>query len=294
MKGIKKTSLTHRKSISGLIFVLPFIIGALVFFIYPIVMSLIYSFGEIQSYKTFSVKFVGFKNFQRALFEDTFFVSKLIEVIRDTLIDLPLITIFSIYIAILLNRNLKGKGVFRVLFFLPVVLGNGFVMEQLLSQGIESGSMAEVTEFLLPPKVVAYIGASAANFVATFLNRITLVLWKSGVQIIITLSGLQSIPPALYEAADVDGANEWQRMFFITIPMLSPIILINIIYTIMDTFTNKSNPVIECITKYFTAFNAQFEYSAAMGWIYMVFALLLIGIITVAMKKAIANVSEQV
>ena len=289
----KKCSLTSRKRMTGLIFVLPFIIGALVFFVYPIIMSLIYSFGEIKSYKTFSVGFVGFKNFQRALFEDTFFVSKLLEVIRDTLIDLPLITIFSIYIAILLNKNLKGKGVFRVLFFLPVVLGNGFVMEQLLSQGIESGSMAEVTEFLLPPKVVAYIGAGAANFVATFLNRITLVLWKSGVQIVITLSGLQAIPPSLYEAADVDGANEWQTMFFITIPMLSPIILINIIYTIMDTFTNKSNPVIECITKYFTAFNAQFEYSSAMGWIYMTFALLLIGFVTVAMRKAIANVSEQ-
>ncbi len=293
MKGSKTHSLSRRKSMTGLIFVLPFIIGALVFFVYPIIMSLIYSFGEIQSYKTFSVKFVGFKNFQRALFEDTFFVSKLLEVVRNTLIDLPLITVFSVYIAILLNRNLKGKGVFRVLFFLPVVLGNGFVMEQLLSQGIESGSMAEVTEFLLPPKVVSYIGASAANFVAMFLNRITLVLWKSGVQIIITISGLQSIPPALYEAADVDGANEWQTMFFITIPMLSPIILINIIYTIMDTFTDKSNPVIECITKYFTAFNAQFEYSAAMGWIYMVFALLLIGFVTFAMKKAVANVSEQ-
>lgn len=290
----KHSSLERRKSITGLIFVTPFIIGALVFFVYPVVMSLIYSFGEIVSYRTFSVKFIGFKNFQRALFEDTFFVARLLEVIRDTLIDLPLITVFSIYIAILLNREFRGKGVFRVLFFLPVVLGNGFVMEQLLEQGIESGSMAAVTEFLLPPKVVSYIGSNAAGLAAEFLNRITLVLWKSGVQIVITLSGLQSIPKSLYEAADVDGANEWQALFFITIPMLAPIILLNIIYTIMDTFTNKSNPVIECITKYFTAFNAQFEYSSAMGWIYMVFALAVIGAVTLAMKKSVANVSERV
>lgn len=290
----KHSSLERRKSITGLIFVTPFIIGALVFFVYPVVMSLIYSFGEIVSYKTFSVKLVGFKNFRRALFEDTFFVARLLEVIRDTVIDLPLITVFSIYIAILLNREFKGKGVFRVLFFLPVVLGNGFVMEQLLEQGIESGSMAAVTEFLLPPKVVSYIGSTAAGLAAELLNRITLVLWKSGVQIIITLSGLQSIPKSLFEAADVDGANEWQTLFFITIPMLAPIILINIIYTIMDTFTDKANPVIECITKYFTAFNAQFEYSAAMGWIYMAFALLLIGAVTAAMKRSVANVSERV
>lgn len=290
----KHSSLERRKSITGLIFVTPFIIGALVFFVYPVVMSLIYSFGEIVSYRTFSVKFIGFKNFQRALFEDTFFVARLLEVIRDTLIDLPLITVFSIYIAILLNREFRGKGIFRVLFFLPVVLGNGFVMEQLLEQGIESGSMAAVTEFLLPPKVVSYIGSNAAGLAAEFLNRITLVLWKSGVQIVITLSGLQSIPKSLYEAADVDGANEWQALFFITIPMLAPIILLNIIYTIMDTFTNKSNPVIECITKYFTAFNAQFEYSSAMGWIYMVFALAVIGAVTLAMKKSVANVSERV
>ena len=290
----KHSSLERKKSITGLIFVTPFIIGALVFFVYPVVMSLIYSFGEIVSYKTFSVKLVGFKNFRRALFEDTFFVARLLEVIRDTVIDLPLITVFSVYIAILLNREFKGKGVFRVLFFLPVVLGNGFVMEQLLEQGIESGSMAAVTEFLLPPKVVSYIGSTAAGLAAELLNRITLVLWKSGVQIVITLSGLQSIPKSLYEAADVDGANEWQALFFITVPMLAPIILLNIIYTIMDTFTDKANPVIECITKYFTAFNAQFEYSAAMGWIYMVFALVLIGAVTAAMKKSVANVSEKV
>lgn len=290
----KRSSLTRRKSLTGLIFVTPFIIGALVFFIYPVIMSLIYSLGEIDNYRFFSVKFVGFANYQRALFQDTFFVAKLMEVIRDTLIDLPLITVFSVYIAILLNRNLPGKGVFRVFFFLPVVLGNGFVMEQLLEQGIESGSMAAVTEFLLPPKVVAYIGSDAANFAAEFLNRITLVLWKSGVQILITLSGLQAIPQSLYEAADVDGANEWQTLFFITIPMLSPIILLNIIYTIMDTFTSKSNPVIECITKYFTAFNAQFEYSSAMGWIYMIFALSLIAAVSLAMKRFVNNVSEKV
>ncbi|MBQ8684341.1 MAG: sugar ABC transporter permease [Clostridia bacterium] len=290
----KSSSFTRRKSITGLIFVTPFIIGALVFFVYPVIMSLIYSFGEIDSYRTFSVKFVGFANFQRALFEDTYFVSKLLQVIRDTLIDLPLITIFSIYIAILLNRDLPGKGIFRVIFFFPVVLGNGFVMEQLLEQGIDSGSMASVIEFLLPPKVVTYIGSEAAGVAAEFLNRVTLILWKSGVQIIITLSGLQSIPKALYEAADVDGANEWQSLFFITIPMLTPVILLNIIYTIMDTFTSKSNPVIECINAYFTAFNAQFEYSAAMGWIYLLFALALIGVITLFMKRFIANVSEQV
>ena len=294
MLGKKSSSFTRRKSITGLIFVLPFIIGAALFFLYPVVMSLVYSLGEIDSYRTFSVKFIGFANFQRALFEDTFFVAKLLEVIRNTLIDLPLITVFSIYIAILLNRELPGKGVFRVIFFLPVVLGNGFVMEQLLSQGIDSGSMAAVIEFLLPPKVVTYIGGEAAEVVAEFLNRITLILWKSGVQIVITLSGLQSIPKALYEAADVDGANEWQSLFFITIPMLTPVILLNIIYTIMDTFTSKSNPVIECITKYFTSFNAQFEYSAAMGWLYLMFALALIGAITLFMKRFIANVSEQV
>ncbi len=290
----KSSSFARRKSVTGLVFITPFIIGAVFFFVYPVVMSLIYSFGEIDSYRTFSVRFVGFANFQRALFEDTYFVSKLLQVIRDTLIDLPLITIFSIYIAILLNRELPGKGIFRVIFFFPVVLGNGFVMEQLLAQGIDSGSMASVIEFLLPPKVVTYIGSEAAGIAAEFLNRITLILWKSGVQIVITLSGLQSIPKALYEAADVDGANEWQSLFFITIPMLTPVILLNIIYTIMDTFTSKSNPVIECITKYFTAFNAQFEYSSAMGWIYLLFALALIGLITLCMKRFIANVSEQV
>ncbi len=290
----KPSAFSRRKSVTGLVFVLPFIIGALVFFLYPVVMSLIYSLGKIDSYRTLSVQFIGLDNYRKALVQDTYFVAKLIQVIRDTLIDLPLITVFSVYIAILLNRNLPGKGVFRVIFFFPVVLGNGFVMEQLLAQGIESGSMASVIQLLLPPKVVTYIGSEAAGIVAEFLNRITLVLWKSGVQIVITLSGLQSIPKALYEAADVDGANEWQSLFFITIPMLTPVILLNVIYTIMDTFTNKSNPVIDVITKYFTQFNAQFEYSAAMGWIYMLFALALIGAITLFMKRFIANVSEQV
>ncbi|MBE6904431.1 MAG: sugar ABC transporter permease [Ruminococcaceae bacterium] len=277
-------TMRRRHSLVGLSFVLPFIVGFCVFFLVPLIRSLMLSFGEITNYGNFTIKLTGFEHYVRAFAGDVQFLPMFLNITRDTFFNVPLITIFSFYIAMLLNRKMKGRGLFRVIFFLPVVLGSGFIMEQLLSQNIDTQSIEAAKEFLLPKEVIMYIGPDISNLLLFFLNRLTLILWRSGVQILIFLSGLQGISPTLYEAARVDSATEWENLWFITIPMMTPVILLNLIYTIVDSFTDASNPIIEYIMNYGFEWG-EFEYAAAMGCIYLFMVIIFVALIFLIMSR---------
>lgn len=135
--------------------------------------------------------------------------------------------------------SMKGRGFFRTAFFIPVLLGSGYVMKQLLGLGVDGMT---VTAGITVPRLIAdLLGASMTELLQGFLDRITVVLWKSGVQIVLFLAGLQGIPGSLYEAAHVDGATEWEMFWKITLPMISPVILMNVVYTIVSFFTDGTN-----------------------------------------------------
>jgi ABC-type sugar transport system permease subunit len=198
------------------------------------------------------------------------------------LINSPLIVIFSLVISVFINKQLKLKGFFRAIFFLPFLLGTGYVMQRLLGMGIDNTSISR--GIVLPEEMADYFGPTAWNIISELLNRITLILWKSGVQILIFLSGLQGISKSLYESAKCDSATEWDMFWKITLPMISPIILLNMVYTIVDSFTDIKNPLVEYF--YDTAFRAlQLAYSSAMSWIYFAFILLFLGIVFALMKR---------
>ena len=154
-----------------------------------------------------------------------------------------------------------------MVFFLPVVLGSGIVMEQLLGQGLNNELMEMVRKLILTPGVQLYLGNNIVDMVSVFLANITLVMWKSGVQILLILGGIQSISPSLYESAKIDSATEWEMFWKITLPMLTPILLITIVYTIVDSFADSTNQIIEYISQVMFE-GSDFEYAAAMGWIY--------------------------
>lgn len=284
-------TISRRKSMVGLAFVLPWLIGFAVLFVYPLVKTLQLSVGEIVDIERYTIEFTGFSNFARILFEETDVLAMLLDVLKSSFINMIFITVFAFYIATLLNRKIRFRGAFRVVCFLPVMLGTGFVMQQLLAQNVAQSSMQAVMDFLLPKEILMYIGPKVANAVVFFLNQLTVILWHAGVQILIFLSGLQSISTSLYEAARVDGATEWENLWFITIPMMTPMILLNLVYTVVDTFNDSSNEIISYMQQYAFEYN-QFSYAAAMCVFFMIFALLLVGAIFAIMHPFTKNVKS--
>ncbi|NMB96193.1 MAG: sugar ABC transporter permease [Clostridiaceae bacterium] len=280
---IFKVRMKHKHAMQGYFFTLPFIIGCIVFFIYPIFTSLRLSFSRITQFSGLKgLVWIGTDNYIQVFASDTKFVPVFIEVVKDTLINSPLIVIFSLVISVFINKQLKLKGFFRAIFFLPFLLGTGYVMQRLLGMGIDNTSISR--GIVLPEEMADYFGPTAWNIISELLNRITLILWKSGVQILIFLSGLQGISKSLYESAKCDSATEWDMFWKITLPMISPIILLNMVYTIVDSFTDIKNPLVEYF--YDTAFRAlQLAYSSAMSWIYFAFILLFLGIVFALMKR---------
>ncbi len=279
-----KITLERRNQLKGLVFVLPFIIGVLCFFIYPIFFSIRLSFAS-------DVKIVGMKlsgwtleQYRKAFIVDTNFLPEFKDTVVFTLTRFPLTIILSLIIAILLNNKIKGRGFFRVVFFIPFLLGSGEIMQQILNQGVDKAVLNVSDGRIIPYNVLMYFGTTIMDTVINVFGSLVTILWGCGVQILLFLAGLQSISPSLYEAAKIDGATEWEIFWKVTVPMISPMMLLNIVYTLVDSFTSIDNALLQYIRSYGFG-NGKFSYGAAMGWIYFAFIGLVVAIVFGAMKK---------
>jgi len=284
-------SMANRHKLEGLFFVSPFIIGTALFFMYPIFRSIQLSFSRIQDIVGFQVEWVGRINYVDALFMDTEFMPTFLEVVQTTLTRVPLIVIFAVLIAIMINQDIKARGFFRTVFFIPFLLGTGVVMDQLLIQGVDE-QVLSVADGLIPYNLLFYLGSDVADMITEFFSMLVQVLWATGVPILLFLSGLQSISDALYESADIDGATAWEKFWKITIPMIAPTMLLVIVFALVDGFTHARNPMLELIqTRAFT--DIMFERAAAMGWIYFAFILLLLMVVFVGLRAYIESGSSE-
>lgn len=283
-KQKKHLTIRTRRSLEGLMFVSPWIVGTLLFFIFPLLTSIRLSFSELTSMAGFQMKWVGIKNYKYLIESSTTYIPNFLAQVVNTLINTPITLVFSLIIAMLVNRDIKGKGFFRTVFFLPVLLGTGYVMQQLLSVDMNG-------VITIPSGILQAMGATFAEIVSAFLARITVVLWKSGVQIILFLAGLQGISSSLYEASRVDGATEWENFWKITLPLVSPIILLNFIYTMIDSFTDSSNQIMSDIEHCFE--NGALARGAAMGWFYFAFTFILCMLVLGIMSKLTFNQGER-
>ena len=198
----------QKHSLQGLFFVAPYIIGIVLFFVFPLIVSIQMSFGEVEKLSGFVIKFVGLKNFRELFLEDTTFLPMVYSTVADVIVKIPLIVVLSLLLAILVSRKIKFRDFFRVVFFLPFIFGQGVVMRLLTDLGITENVFSLQTNTVIPQSFIAYMGPSVANAVNGFLNIIVTVFWSSSVQILILLSAVQSISPSLYESASVDGATE--------------------------------------------------------------------------------------
>ena len=219
---------------------------------------------------------VGLKNYTNALTVDANFVPYLVQAVIATFIELPLILVFALTAAMMMKQGLWGTTFFRGLFFLPVVIGSSAVMSQLLGAG---GVPVIVSGRFLGPMIHA-VGPTIGNDVLGVFQDMSLVLWRSGVQVLLFLAGLFGISPTYYEVARIDGASPWQTFLKVTLPCLSPMVLLVTIYTLVDSFTNPvMNPVLNYIQTQGLQGNLNLGLAGAMGWMYFVVIFLILAVI---------------
>ncbi len=291
-KKRKIASLDKKKARSGWIFVLPFVIGFVVVYLPIIWNSIKMSFHSLQIVTGggYTLEWVGLENYQYALFEDPSFVETLVKGLTELAFDIPAILIFSLFMAVLLNQKMVGRAAFRAIFFIPVILSTG-IMESIEGQNLmgtmmESGSSVDGSESSTAAEIVSVmdierlfasmkVGQELVEYVAKMVNEIYDIVNRSGVQMLIFLAGLQSISPAIYEACRIDGATAWETFWKITFPMISPMILVNGVYTIIDSFTTNSNSVMSFINSVYQQSDGQ-VHSSAMSWMYFLIVMLIL------------------
>jgi ABC-type sugar transport system permease subunit len=273
-----------RYILEGYSFVAPYIIGTLVFMAFPLYLSIKLSLGKIIKTTGFVIDWVGFKHYIRALTVDLEFVPLLLRIAGQTLVKLPLVIVFSLIIAILVNKSVRFRGFFRTVYFLPFLIGMGEVLNLLLAQEVDKKIISISDGTLIPREFIVYLGNSVVKAADGFFGIIVVVLWSSGVQILIFLAGLQGIPDSYYEAAKMDGATEWEMFWKVTVPMIVPIMQLCIVFTIVDSFTNITNPMLEYINTH--AFRLiQMEYAAAAGWLYFIFIIIIVGLFVIPLSR---------
>lgn len=274
-RGIKNTT---RDALRGYLFVSLWIIGFALFTLVPLVQTLYYSLNQVTvSAAGIDLEFVQWGNYTRALFTDPTFVGLLVEYAAQTLVSVPIIIIFSLIIALFLNLKFRFKGIFRTIFFLPVVITSGPVIQELVAQGATSVPGLELSAGVrgFIEGLPGYLSSPIEYVLTSFI----LILWFSGVQILIFLSGLQKIDRNIYEAASIDGASAWESFWKLTLPSLSGTTLIVAIYTIITLSHFSENPVIKYIYSQTYAVGGGIGYASAMSFLYFFVLILLLAIV---------------
>ena len=267
-----RIGLVARREMKGYLFLLPWLTGFVLFFALPLVQSVWYSWHDVKvTANGLKMTWVGWANYRYIFQSDTVFVEQLINFFTDSILRLAVILVFSLVIAMMLNQPIKGKGVFRTMFFLPIIVVSGPVLQRLVNEGattvplIESYGVNGIVEALLPLML--------ARPLSGLFSQLILVLWYSGVPILIYMTGLQKIDRSLYEASMIDGANGWISFWKITLPALRPMILINGVYTLVFLATTGLNEVMATINDRMFKTGEQgggYGIASAMAWVYAV------------------------
>jgi ABC-type sugar transport system permease subunit len=290
-KNDKSTlTLEGKNAVAGYLFILPFLIGLLAFMFLPLLESLRMVFSEVNIDLVkhgFTMDFTRLDNLKRVLMIDPEFNRLLAEEIGRMLLIVPAVIIFSLFAALLLNQEFKARGFVRAIFFLPVILSSGIMIgletnNALLSsmaEIIKKGNLMKTSITGVLQEILVTEGA-AKDFMAyifRIINQIYDIAMASGIQIIIFLSALQTIPPSMFEAATIEGATSWECFWKITFPMVSPLILVNVVYSVVDYFIRTDNRVMEKIRVTMMQ-RMEYGFSTAMAWTYFLAVIVIIGI----------------
>lgn len=297
-------TVTQKRDLMGWVFVSPFVLGFLLLFLGIFIDSFRFSFMEVNvlSEGGYAAKFIGFDNYHQILRVDPTFNQQLYGAVQNMLFDIPIIVMYSLFIAVLLNQKMKGRAIFRAIFFVPVILATGIVDKADLSNsimnayqsipGLDTG-IAEVSESAngmfssLQLKRYMYqmfdFSPALVNVTVGAAENIYEVVSHSGVQILIFLAGLQAISTSIYESAKIEGCSGWESFWKITFPLISPLILVNIIYSIIDSFTGSNNQIMDRITAAMKL--GQYGTASAMAWIYFLVAAVFLIVIGLSVSR---------
>ena len=291
----RKLTLSERKARKGWIFVLPFVIGLVLLYLPIVIDSIAFSFTTIDKVPDASgvnfidfTKWAGLEHFKAGL--GATFLTSLGEGVLNLIWEVPAIVIFSLFVAVILNQKMFGRAAFRAIFFVPVIISTG-LMEIVnaadslsTNDGADDGSgdngadsfisMMDVQMLFANMKV----GTQLVTYVIDLVNSIYDIVNYSGVQMLIFLAGLQSVSPAIYEASRIDGASSWETFWKITFPMVSPMIFVNAIYTIIDSFTRQTNVVMSFIAEIYDGGGINQNVATAQSWVYFIVVILIVAV----------------
>ncbi len=272
----------------GYKFIALWIVGQILFVIKPIIESITYSFSKVKiAAGGLEQEFIGFENWNTMLTKDALYVENLRNGVSSMLTSLPIIVALSLVLAIILNQNFKGRLIFRAIFFLPLVIATPLIMDILSDNWLqiplfsmnsgaeyEYGGIIDFNQLLSGLNLPSQIN----ELFTEYLGNVFGLIWSCGIQIILFLSGLQSIPEQLYEVSRVEGATKWEEFWYVTVPMLKDVILLVLVYTMISLFTALDNPV---ITQAYSVMQKQQDYdmSSAMLWGYFIIVGALLGIV---------------
>lgn len=298
VKRYRSMPYTRQKKLWGSLFVFPWVIGFLVFFAYPFVLTVFYSFHEVELKGTILTTFVGVRNyidaFASLVIDGATFSQVLVESMQDLLINLPVVLIFSLFIAVLLNTSFKGRGGIRAIFFIPVIFNAAAIDIAMTGQFSNyMDAQADVGGFLNALQFEDFLlemglGRGLIEFLINSVDRIFDIVYISGVQILIFLAALQSIPKHLYEAAQMDGVTKYEAFWKITFPMVSPMFLMVIVYTVVDTFVDSP------VSRFIEQVSDRYQYGmgSALSIIFFLLNFLVLFIIYLMIRKAVFSYDE--
>jgi len=288
---MKRPGIEKQKAWVGFSFVSIWIVGFAIFTLYPLIESIFYVFSDIDI-ATNTKTFVGFKNLDYIFNVDPYFIRNIAESFGNLIYQIPMILIYSTFFGMVLNQKFIGRTLVRVIMFFPVIVASGLVMNilngdyvaQQLLTGDKSSALFNadvIRTFLLKMN----LSVDIVDMLSEWTNNIFQLSWKSGIQIILVLAGLQGISASVYEAAKIEGASGWEIFWKISLPMISPILLLNVVYTVVDSFTDLSSPVMDYIAKQQN--QLQLELATSMAWIYSLLVFIVVGIVFLIVGKMV-------
>lgn len=291
-----KMGYEKRKSMYGYGFIALWFVGAVIFFMVPLVQSFLYSFQDIRPDTGGMVgSWVGLEKYNYAFNVDPNYRQYLVSVLQTTLWKTPLILVFSLFVAVILNQKFKGRTFARAVFFLPVIIATGPVFN-IINGNMASTGNSDASQFStmfstdLLGELMEFLGIygisdSVQSTIETISDNIFGIVWNAGIQILMFLSALQNVPVSAKEAAQIEGATAWEYFWKITLPNVSPMILTCFIFTIIDSFTDPNNSVMGRISD--LQVDWKYGEASAMAWIYFSIVLVAIGIVTLILNKFI-------
>ena len=296
----KKASVIQRYNRTGYLFILPWVIGFVLLLLGPLIQTVQFSFSQLNiTSGGYETQWVGLRHFLYAFQEDASFPKLLANAVVDMVVDVPILLIFSFFAAVLLRQNFRGCRVVKAIFFITVIMSSGvFIQMQNETIGVNTvqldaamNASTGIMNSLHNVDIAGYlveagISESVVAYLTAPVDALFSVMTRSGIQIFIFLAGLSSISPALYEACSIEGATGWETFWLITFPMTSPLIIVNLVYSIVDSFMANDNQALQFI--YTQAFDKlEYGYASALSWIYFAVVGVIIALAALIISKRV-------